>query len=150
MSFVLLRSFFLFWTEPTLDGQLMKFELEKTFGIRMRMERYIIQGHWLTTMAKAKLDAVRNRGVSKTTPHTTADIRRKEAALEAEKKEHDRQSLANTASTLNCTNHTDALLDPQYWLACNVDDPFTRLQAQQDPRHLEAFNKACEIAKKKT
>ena len=91
----------------------MKFELEKTFGIRFRMERYLKQGHWLDAMAKAKLDAVRNsRGGRGKTP-TTEEIRRKEAALEEEKREHDRLNAQRIAAAANSRSREDAMCDPR-------------------------------------
>ena len=126
----------------------MKFELEKTFGIRHRMERYIIQGHWLNSMAKAKLDAVKNRGGGRGKTPTTAEIRRKEAELEEEKKEHDRLSQQRITAAANSRSREDALCDPQYWLACGVDNRDTYLRAKQNPLYLAAFNKAKEIAEK--
>ena len=126
----------------------MKFELEKTFGIRFRMERYLKQGHWLDAMAKAKLDAVQNRGGGRGRKPTTEEIRRKEAALEEEKREHDRLNAQRIAAAANSRSREDAMCDPRYWLAMGVENRDSYLRAKRDPRYLAAFNEAVEIAKK--
>ena len=48
------RDFFLFWTEPTPQGE-MKWELERTFGISHRMTSYMKKRVWLESYWAARL-----------------------------------------------------------------------------------------------
>ena len=142
------QSFFLFWTEIMADGQHMKFEVQKSWGTPYRMRVFLQRGHWLDAMSKAKLDAVQNRGGSRGKTPTTEEIRRKEAALEEEKREHDRLNAQRIAAAANSRSREDAMCDPRYWLAMGVENRDTYLRAKRDPRYLAAFNEAVEIAKK--
>ena len=142
------KSFFLFWTEIMADGEHMKFEVQNSWGTGWRMWSYLDHGHWLTAMKKAKLDAVRARGGGRGKTPTTEEIRRKEAALEEEKREHDRLNAQRIAAAANSRSREDAMCDPRYWLAMGVENRDTYLRAKRDPRYLAAFNEAVEIAKK--
>ena len=142
------QSFFLFWTEIMADGQHMKFEVQKSWGTPYRMRVFLQRGHWLDAMSKAKLDAVQNRGGGRGKTPTTEEIRRKEAALEEEKREHDRLNAQRIAAAANSRSREDAMCDPRYWLAMGVENRDTYLRAKRDPRYLAAFNEAVEIAKK--
>ena len=142
------KSFIMFWTEIMQDGIHMKFEVQSSWGTGYRMKWYIKRGHWLDAMQQAKLEAVKARGGNKAKTPTTAEIKRKEAELEAEKQEHERRARERIQQAMNSRSHEDAMLDPQYWLAMDVNNPDTLYRAQRDPRHLEAYKKAVEIAKK--
>ncbi len=143
------KSFYFFWSQPTQDGIYMKFELEQTFGLPHRMRSYFKHGHWLDAVGAAKLEAIKARGGNKAKTPTTAEIKRKEAELEAEKQEHERRARERIQQAMNSRSHEEAMLDPQYWLAMDVNNPDTLYRAQRDPRHLEAYKKAVEIAKRK-
>ena len=56
------KSFFLYWTQLTQDGQRFKFETEAVWGIGHRMKWYIVHGRWLDTAQAAKLERIRNGG----------------------------------------------------------------------------------------
>ena len=142
------KSFFLFWTEIMADGKHMKFEVQNSWGTGWRLWWYLDRGNWLTAMKKAKLDAVRARGGGRGKTPTTEEIRRKEAALEEEKREHDRLNAQRIAAAANSRSREDAMCDPRYWLAMGVENRDTYLRAKRDPRYLAAFNEAVEIAKK--
>jgi hypothetical protein len=143
------KSFIMFWTEIMQDGIHMKFEVQSSWGTGYRMKWYIKRGHWLDAMQQAKLEAVTARGGNKAKTPTTAEIKRKEAELEAEKQEHERRARERIQQAMNSRSHEEAMLDPQYWLAMDVNNPDTLYRAQRDPRHLEAYKKAVEIAKRK-
>ncbi len=138
----------MFWTEIMQDGIHMKFEVQNSWGTGYRMKWYIKRGHWLDAMQQAKLEAVTARGGNKAKTPTTAEIKRREAELEAEKQEHERRAREQIQQAMNSRSHEEAMLDPQYWLAMDVNNPDTLYRAQRDPRHLEAYKIAVEIAKK--
>ena len=86
------RSFFLFWTQPSKDGQRMKFEEEAHFGMSYRMKFYLKRGQWLDEVQEARLNRIKGRkAVSR---EEESYQRRRAAALEeddAGREERDRQ-----------------------------------------------------------
>ena len=71
------KSFFLFWTQPSKDGQRMLFEEEAHFGITYRMRSYLKYGQWLTDLHDAKLQLIKSK-------QAASELERKRAKAAAE------------------------------------------------------------------
>ena len=71
------KSFFLFWTQPSKDGQRMLFEEEAHFGITYRMKSYLRYGQWLTDLHEAKLQLIKAK-------QSSSELERKRAKAAAE------------------------------------------------------------------
>ena len=86
------RSFFLFWTQPSKDGQRMKFEEEAHFGMSYRMKFYLKRGQWLDEVQEARLNRIKGR---KAVSREEESYQRRRAAALAEddagREERDRQ-----------------------------------------------------------
>ena len=83
---------FLFWTQPSKDGQRMKFEEEAHFGMSYRMKFYLKRGQWLDEVQEARLDRIKGR---KAVSREEESYQRRRAAALAEddagREERDRQ-----------------------------------------------------------
>ena len=71
------KSFFLYWTQPSNDGQRMLFEEEAHFGITYRMRSYLKYGQWLTDLHDAKLQLIKSK-------QAASELERKRAKAAAE------------------------------------------------------------------
>ena len=141
------RSFILYWTQFNQEQWKFKFEMESEWGTVHRVNSYLKQGKWLTDMAQAKLDKIKNgsgNSARKKTP-TTAEIKQKEAALEEEKQEHERRAAQQIQQAMNCTSHMQAQMDPRYWIGLGLHDPATIAKAKTDPAFWKAYQKALQM-----
>ena len=96
------KSFFLFWTQPSKDGQRMLFEEEAHFGITYRMRSYLKYGQWLTDLHDAKLQLIKSKQAASELERKRAKAAAEEASIvydrAFEEMERKRQNVSGNAS----------------------------------------------------
>ena len=72
-----IKNFFLFWTQADQNGQILRFEMEKSFGMSYRMKFFLKHGKWLDEFHDAKLQLIKSK-------QAASELERKRAKAAAE------------------------------------------------------------------